>query len=55
MLFWSGICFAGFTLNNVMLVIDYAVPPQIDLSIPRTIPTLLGLFAMVFAFIWEAL
>ena len=32
LLLWSGLCFAGLTLNNALLVLDRVVlPTQVDL------------------------
>ena len=30
LLLWSGLCFAGFTLNNVLLVLDKLMLPDTD-------------------------
>jgi hypothetical protein len=44
LLLWTAICFAGFTLNNFLLVVDLVLlPTAIDLLILRTIPACLGL------------
>jgi hypothetical protein len=32
LLLWSGLCFVGLTLNNVLLVLDRVVFTQVDLS-----------------------
>ena len=53
LLFWSGLCFAGLALNNVMLVIDVRIVPEIDLSTWRTIPALIGVALLVYGLIWE--
>lgn len=53
LLFWSALCFLGFTLNNVMLFVDVVVLPQMDLAVIRTLPAVLGLGALLFGFIWE--
>lgn len=55
LLFWSGVCFVGFALNNMLLMLDYLLPPTIDLSVARAIPALLGLMVMIIAFIQEAI
>ena len=31
LLFWSGLCFVGMTLNNLLLVFDKLVFPELDL------------------------
>jgi hypothetical protein len=36
LLLWSGICFCGFTVNNVLLVIDKSIVPNRDLSALRS-------------------
>lgn len=54
LLFWSGLCFAGLALNNLLLVIDVRVMPDIDLSVWRTIPALIGISLLVYGLVWEA-
>lgn len=55
LLFWSGICFMGFAVSNAVLVIDLVVlPVDIDLSIVRTIPALLGVMTLVYGLVWES-
>lgn len=53
LLFWSGLCFSFFAINNILLVIDLTVLPQVDLSTIRAIPTLMGLMVLLYGFIWE--
>lgn len=53
-LLWSGLCFAGLTLNNLLLVIDKVVLPDVDLSIWRTLAALLAMTVLLFGLIWEA-
>jgi len=53
LLFWSGLCFAGFALNNVLLVIDVRVVPEVDLSLWRTIPALIGVSLLIYGLVWE--
>ena len=54
MLLWSALCFAGFCLNNVLLVVDTQLVPEIDLSIWRTLPAALGLALLLYGFVWDA-
>lgn len=54
LLLWSGLCFAGFFLNNLLLVIDVRVVPQIDLSIYRSLPALAGIALLLYGLIWES-
>jgi hypothetical protein len=53
LLFWSGLCFLGLALNNTLLVIDVRVVPNIDLSVWRTIPALIGVSLLVYGLVWE--
>jgi hypothetical protein len=52
LLMWSAICFAGFFLNNTLLLVDASVPME-DLSTWRTVPALAGIMVLVFGLIWE--
>ena len=54
LLMWSGICFAGLTVNNVALFIDLVVFPEVDLRLARLVPALLGLLSLLYGFIWDA-
>jgi hypothetical protein len=54
LLFWSAICFVGFFLNNVLLIVDVQVMPQVDLALVRLLPALLGAMALVYGLVWDA-
>ena len=54
LLLWSTVCFAGLFLNNALLVIDVRVAPDIDLSVWRSLPALLGVAALLYGLIWES-
>ncbi|MCK6593270.1 MAG: DUF5985 family protein, partial [Polyangiaceae bacterium] len=54
LLLWSSVCFIGLALNNVMLVLDELVFPNMDLSIPRATPALFGLVALIYGLVWDA-
>jgi uncharacterized membrane protein len=54
LLLWSGLCFAGLTLNNLILVIDKVVLPDADLSIWRTSVALVAMAVLLYGLIWEA-
>ena len=53
LLLWSSICFAGLTVNNVLLFLDLVVFPGIDLRPWRLCASLAGVLCMLYAFIWE--
>jgi len=52
LLLWSALCFACFALNNVLLIIDVRMPAQ-DLSLVRSLPSLLGIGLLLYGLIWE--
>lgn len=54
LLLWSGLCFVGFALNNVLLILDLKVFPEVDLSVIRALPTLVGLLLLLYGLIWES-
>lgn len=54
LLFWSGLCFAGLTLNNVLLVIDkILLPTEIDLSPLRNAVALVSMGILLYGMIWD--
>ena len=54
LLLWSGICFIGLALNNILLFIDLRVLAETDLSLVRTLPALAGVAMLLYGLIWEA-
>jgi hypothetical protein len=53
LLLWSGLCFAGLALNNILLFIDKRVVPDMDLSVWRTLPALAGIALLLYGFVWD--
>jgi hypothetical protein len=53
LLLWSGLCFIGLALNNLLLFADRIIWPETDLSILRSLPALLGLMALIYGLVWE--
>ncbi|MCP0621786.1 hypothetical protein KU644_23810 [Salmonella enterica subsp. enterica serovar Kentucky] len=55
LLLWSGLCFSGLTLSNILLFIDLVVlPSQIDLYLLRLATAALAMLVLVFGLIWES-
>lgn len=54
LLFWSGLCFAGFTLSNSLVYIDLILFNQIDLYPVRLSIATLSLALLVYGLVWEA-
>lgn len=55
LLFWSGICFVGFAVSNVLLFIDLVIlSKDVNLLFFRTLPTLVGLGSLIWGLVWES-
>lgn len=54
LLLWSGLCFAGLGLNNVVLVVDLILVPGTDLSTWRLVPAAAGMVLLVYGLVWDA-
>jgi hypothetical protein len=53
LLLWSGLCFVGLALNNVLLIVDLRFVPDVDLSIWRQVPAVAGIGLLLYGLIWE--
>jgi hypothetical protein len=53
LLLWSGICFAGFTINNILLILDKLVYLDADLSLYRTVVALGSVMVLLYGLIWD--
>ena len=54
LLLWSGLCFAGLSINNVLLILDRIVfPVSVDLSTWRLLAALIALLPLLYGLIWE--
>jgi hypothetical protein len=54
LLMWSGLCFAGLTLNNLALILDKLVFLDVDLSILRSATALFAMAVLLWGLIWDA-
>lgn len=53
LLFWSGLCFAGMAVDNVLLYLDTVAWPDWTMADWRRIPALAGLMLLVYGLIWD--
>jgi hypothetical protein len=53
LLLWSGLCFLGLTLNNLILVADKIIVPHMDLSLWRTSVALAAMAVLLYGLIWD--
>ncbi len=55
LLFWSALCFAGLTLNNVLLCIDLMfLGAEISLAVVRAAVSLLSVGLLLYGLIFQA-
>lgn len=53
LLFWSSLCFMGLTFNNLLVVLDRVMLPELDLLAFRLGSTLVALLLLLFGLIWQ--
>ncbi len=53
LLFWSGACFVAMTLNNLLLLLDKIVFPDIDFLTARLISALVAVSLLLYGLIYE--
>jgi hypothetical protein len=54
LLLWSGICFIGLMLENLMMYVDSETGSDLDLSLVRRLIGLVALSLLLFGLIWES-
>lgn len=54
LLLWSGLCFTGLTLTNVLVFVDLILVPQIDLYVYRLVMASVSMGCMLYGLIWES-
>ena len=54
LLFWSGLCFVGLMLDNLMSYADLHVFPDVSLVVWRKIPGLIAIVLLLFGLIWDS-
>lgn len=55
LLFWSGLCFIGIAINNVLLFVDLMLGPSYDLSLIRAVVVLCAMVVLLYGLIWETI
>jgi hypothetical protein len=53
LLLWTGLCFSGLFINNLLLIVDSRTP-NVDLSVWRSLPAVAGLALLVYGLVWDA-
>ena len=53
LLLWSGLCFAGLTVENLLVLADIVVFPEIDLFTYRLAAAAVAISLLLFGLVWE--
>jgi hypothetical protein len=53
LLMWSGWCFLGLFINNILLVLDKLAFPDLDLSVLRLVTALVSLCLLLYGLVYE--
>lgn len=53
LLMWSTLCFVGLAINNVLLVIDLLLVPDVSLALVRSGTALASMLMLAIGLIWE--
>ncbi len=54
LLLWSGLCFLGLALSNLLTFLDLVVFPQVDLYLLRLGSALIAMALLLYGLIWES-
>lgn len=53
LLLWSGICFLGLALSNLMVFVDLNMLPHVDLYLARLATAAIAMLILLYGLIWE--
>lgn len=53
LLLWSGLCFVFLGLNNMFVVVDLLLIPQVSFQLPRLMLSLCAAGVLLFGFVWD--
>jgi hypothetical protein len=53
LLMWSTCCFIGLAINNILLLVDLVVVPDVDLRFVRSGAAVVALGMLVVGLVWE--
>jgi hypothetical protein len=52
-LLWTAACFVLLAIDNLLVVFDLILLPDVDLLLPRLLATLLAVSTLIIGFVWE--
>ncbi len=53
LLLWSGLCFVGLTIDNILMFADIVVFPVLDLYAYRLASGAIAISLLLFGLVWE--
>lgn len=53
LLLWSGLCFCLLAFNNLLVIVDLVLLPNVDLSLWRALSALAAGCVLLYGFVWE--
>ncbi|MGQ0743779.1 MAG: DUF5985 family protein [Acidimicrobiales bacterium] len=54
LLLWSSLAFVGLAANNLLLVVDQLVIPDVNLSTVRLVPAVVGMACLVYGLVEDS-
>jgi len=54
LLLWSGLCFAGLALSNLLIFLDLVILPQVNLYLLRLATAVIAMALLLYGLIWES-
>ncbi len=54
LLLWTGVCFVGLTISNLLVFVDLVLVPEIDLYLWRLGAAAISMAFMLYGLIWES-
>jgi len=54
LLLWSGLCFAGLALSNLLIFVDLVLIPNVDLYRYRLVTAVIAMAMLLYGLIWES-
>lgn len=54
LLLWSGLCFAGLAISNLLIFVDLVLIPEVDLYRYRLATAGVAMLLLLYGLIWES-
>lgn len=54
LLLWSGLCFAGLAISNMLIFVDLVLIPDVDLYRYRLATAAVAMLLLLYGLIWES-